>query len=473
MFLKYNFTLRKILKLKTMKTIYLLICFLLTYLVGSTQCWNKFSGGSYQSIALKSDGTMWGFGKNGGGIGWLIGSPTPTYVKEPTQIGNMSDWSSVGSGSEFNVALKTDGTLWAWGYNAYGQLGDGTTINKNSPIQIGTDTNWSKIAVGYNYCLALKTNGTLWAWGNNGTWQLGDGTKVNKNIPTQIGTATDWSQIAAGSAHSMAIKSNGTLWAWGYNNAGQVLGTSSTANVPSPTQVGSATNWSKVAVANSQTMAIKTNGTLWGWGYNFYGEMGNGTQSQNILMTQIGTETNWSDLSLGENHSIALKSNGTLWGWGRNQYGQLGNNLGLITTTPTQLNTTSNFTAISAGLEFSLASTSDNNLWGWGRNDMGQVGNGTLTQANATIVSCNTLSLLSNNIDFIKIFPNPTNSFIIIQNPEKRIINYVIITDLNGRKVKEQSQDTNKIDVHYLNSGIYLLQINAEGKNSIHKFIKN
>ncbi len=147
----------------------------------------------------------------------------------------FSLWEVVAAGFAHTVAIKTDGTLWAWGYNEYGQLGDGTWEDKNTPTQIGTDTDWEAVAAGDYHSLALKTDGTLWVWGNNGYGQLGDGTTVNKNIPTRIGIDTDWSAIAAGFYHTIALKSDDTLWAWGYNNYGQ-LG-DGTAWKDSPVQI--------------------------------------------------------------------------------------------------------------------------------------------------------------------------------------------------------------------------------------------
>ncbi len=154
--------------------------------------------------------------------------------------------------------LKSDGTLWAWGANNKGQLGDGTTASKPTPMQIGADKDWLAVATGTYmgaYVFALKTGGTAWAWGNNEFAQLGDGTTKNKSSPAQIGTAKDWVLIAPGNAHTLALKSDGTMWAWGLNNTGQ-LGDGTTVNRPSPVQIGTAKDWASFALGRSHSIAF-------------------------------------------------------------------------------------------------------------------------------------------------------------------------------------------------------------------------
>jgi len=242
---------------------------------------------------------------------------TESYVKAPVTA-------VIGAGINHSVTLKTDGTIWAWGYNYGGQLGDGTTVDKSSPVQAGSDTNWSSVAAGQYYTIAIKADGTLWAWGANNYGQLGDGTTTNSSSPIQVGADSDWSSVAAGYDHTIAVKTDGTLWAWGGNGLGQ-LGDGTTTNSSSPLQVGSDTNWSSVAAGLYYTIAIKTDGTLWSWGRNYLGQLGDGTTVDKSNPVQVGTDTNWSSVAGGSAYTIALKADGTLWSWGRNNnYGQLG-----------------------------------------------------------------------------------------------------------------------------------------------------
>jgi alpha-tubulin suppressor-like RCC1 family protein len=150
---------------------------------------------------------------------------------------------SVAAGDEFTVAVRRDGTLWAWGSNDWGQLGDGTFTARTSPEQIGTATDWASVAAGYSHTVAIRSDGTLWAWGYNNDGQLGDGTTTNNTSPEQIGTATDWASVTAGHQHTVAIRSDGTLWAWGDNSLGQ-LGDGKAPSISYvPEQIGTATNW--------------------------------------------------------------------------------------------------------------------------------------------------------------------------------------------------------------------------------------
>ncbi len=167
-------------------------------------------------------------------------------------------------------------------------MGDGTNANKNSPVQIGASTNWQSVTGGARYTLAIKTDGRLWAWGSNIYGQLGDGTNVNiKYSPIQIGSASNWQSVTAGYYHTLAIKTDGTLRAWGLNVEGQ-LGDGTNANKKSPVAIGgSATNWQSVAAGSYYTVSIKTDGGLWTWGWNEHGQLGNGTNANKNRPTAI------------------------------------------------------------------------------------------------------------------------------------------------------------------------------------------
>src|SRR3989344_6242212 len=235
------------------------------------------------------------------------------------------------------IAIKSDGTLWAWGYNLYGQLGDGTTSQRNSPVQIGTDNNRVSISAGGYHTIAIKSDGTLWAWGSNDSGQLGDGTYNNKTTPTQITTvAANWVSISTGGLHTLAIKSDGTLWAWGYNSGGQ-LGDGTATQRNSPVQIGTGNNWTSIAAGYYHTIAIKSDGTLWAWGYNGYGQLGDGTMVNKSSPAQIGTDNNWASIEAGGYHTLAIKSDGTLWAWGDNGYGQLGDGTNTDRFSPVQV----------------------------------------------------------------------------------------------------------------------------------------
>jgi alpha-tubulin suppressor-like RCC1 family protein len=298
------------------------------------------SAGSWHSIALKTDGTLWSWGANGVGqlgVGWTDG----TSANAPVQIGVYdsdgvllitadSDWSAVATAQSSTIGLKTNKTLWAWGLNNYGQLGDGTQTDRYTPRQIGTDSDWTRVATSWSHALGIKTSGALWAWGFN-----------YNSTPSLIVTDLDWSMIAAGSSgttsnYSLGIKTNGTLWAWGDNASGQ-LGLGDYVYRYTPTAVGTDSDWSTIAAGFEHNFGLKTNGTLWAWGDNYYVQLGVGDTIQRNTPTQVGTASDWSTISAGDTHTIGLKTNKTLWAWGFNNYGQLGLGDSINRSIPCQL----------------------------------------------------------------------------------------------------------------------------------------
>ena len=314
--------------------------------VGTLTDWKEISCGDDHYLTIKSNGTLWSWGYNG--YYGEVGLNNRTYAGSPVQIGSFSNWSKVYCGTDHSLSIKTDGTLWSWGRNGFGQLGQNDTTHRSSPAQVGSLTTWSQVAGGDSHSLALKTDGTLWCWGYNAYGQLGLGDRTYRSSPVQVGTLTNWSQVAGGFGHSLAIKTDGTLWSWGNNYPGQ-LGLGDITNRSSPVQVGSLTNWSQVFSSNgSSSSAIKTDGTLWSWGSNSYGKLGlNDTTSRNSPV-QVGTLTTWSQIACGYYHSLALKTDGTLWSWGGNSYGRLG--LGDFThrSSPAQIGSLTVWTKIAA-----------------------------------------------------------------------------------------------------------------------------
>ena len=291
--------------------------------LGLLTTWEQFSTSSYDCLAIKEN-TLWAWGLNEQGS---LGLNDRVSRSSPVQVGVLSDWSKVSSGGRHTIALKTDGTIWTWGYNFYGDLGIGTGGSgtyKSSPVQVGSLTDWSKVDARTNNCVALKTDGTLWAWGRNEFGQLGLGDIIHRSSPVQIGALTNWSDFDLGDDQTLAIKTDGTLWVWGRNNNGQ-LGDGTIVDKSSPVQIGSDTNWSWVAGANGWSVAIKSDGTIWSWGGDFDGHLGHGTVNVHLSSpVQIGSLTDWSKVEASVTITIATKTDGTLWAWGVNSYGSLG-----------------------------------------------------------------------------------------------------------------------------------------------------
>ena len=307
--------------------------------VGALTTWsNVFGGSSGSAFATKTDGTLWAWGANGTG---QLGLGNTTNRSSPVQVGALTDWSDakISSNRSITLAVKSNGTLWAWGLGGYGSLGNGNTTSRSSPVQVGALTNWAEVSVGFGNVLAVKTDGTLWSWGFGVEGGLGQGNTTNRSSPVQVGALTNWSKVVAIPHAGLATKTDGTLWAWGRNNVGQ-LGQGNTTNRSSPVQVGALTNWSKIAGSGSRYTgyysyiygffsSIKTDGTLWSWGFNQYAELGLGNTTNRSSPVQVGALTDWSKLSITSHAAYAsagnmtalIKTNGTLWAWGYRRNG--------------------------------------------------------------------------------------------------------------------------------------------------------
>ncbi len=333
-----------------------------------------FDTGVDHSLRVSSEGSLWAWGRND--ESWLGDGATADRLV-PTQLGLLTDWSSVSAKGSHSVAIKVDGSLWTWGNNDEGQLGDGTTADHYTPVRIGTDTDWWKISTGLYHTLALKTDGSLWAWGRGDDGEIGDGATSDRWTPTRIGSATDWVSVHGGGLHSIALKEDGSLWAWGSNWAGQ-LGDGTTANRLAPTRVGTDTDWRLVSTGVYHTLALRQDGSLWGWGHNIYGQLGDGTTSARYSPIRIGADSDWGSVSAGLYHTLALKTDSTLWAWGQNFSGQVGDDTTTDRTSPIRIGTASDWSAIAGG-GHSLAQKKDNSLWAWGNNSDGQLGDGTTT----------------------------------------------------------------------------------------------
>ena len=319
---------------------------------------------------------MWGLGSNGS-----LGQGNTTSYSSPVQVGALVTWTKVAVGYLIGIANKTDGTLWGWGYNNIGVLGVGNTTNYSSPVQIGALTNWSvNISCGQSSVAAIKTDGTLWTWGYSAQGQGGRGNTTSVSSPVQVGALTTWSKIAMGNNayHAAAIKTDGTLWTWGMNYAG-ALGLGNTTYYSSPVQVGALTTWSTVAAGYNCTSAIKTDGTLWAWGFNSVGQVGDGSTTNRSSPVQVGALTTWLSVACGGYHVIATKTDGTLWAWGKNSSGELGQGNTTNYSSPVQVGALTTWSKLGAGYQYSCAIKTDGTLWAWGQNNQGQLGVGNKT----------------------------------------------------------------------------------------------
>ena len=309
---------------------------------GSDFSYGTFAVAAEESGAfVRDNGTLWTMGQNSNG---QLGHNSTTYQSSPTQIPGTT-WTNTLACGPYNMAcVKTDGTLWTWGYNGAGDLGQGNTTRYSSPVQVpGTwATGINKLSAGSGNFQAIKADGTMWMWGSNGDGGLAQNNMTQYSSPRQVGTGSDWASVAThGWQGSAAIKTDGTLWVWGHNEAG-MLGINESApgngtQYSSPIQIPG-TTWSQVSVSGRRFMgAVKTDGTLWSWGKNSSGSLGQGNQTQYSSPVQVPGTTWTRVVALYGWQMLGTKSNGELWVWGDGGQGQTGQNNELAYSSPRQI----------------------------------------------------------------------------------------------------------------------------------------
>jgi alpha-tubulin suppressor-like RCC1 family protein len=277
--------------------------------VGGFCDWCQVSGGGNHSLGVRTGGTAWAWGNNSQGR--LGNNTTSGNQSSPVSVvGGFTDWCQVSAGLAHSLGVRTGGTAWAWGCNTCGILGDNTTVSKSSPVSVvGGFTDWCQISAGNQQSLAVRQNGTAWAWGCNGAGRLGDNTVVNKSSPVSVvGGFTDWCQVSTGLCFSLGVRQNGTAWGWGVNNFG-VLGTNSTVSRSSPVSVvGGFTDWCQISAGECFSLAVRTNGTAWAWGCNTKGQLGdNTTVSKSSPVSVVGGFTDWCQVSARTCFSLGLR----------------------------------------------------------------------------------------------------------------------------------------------------------------------
>jgi alpha-tubulin suppressor-like RCC1 family protein len=327
----------------------------------------SLSAGGFHTLALQSDGSLWAWGDNSSG---QLGDGSKEKRLTPVKVGD--GYAAVSCGYYHTLAIAANGTLYSWGRNSFGQLGNGTTKNSSTPRFVGEG--YVAVAAGVGHSLGLATNGSLYAWGYNFYGQLGDGSQAQSRSPVHIGEG--YQSIAAGSFHSLAVKSDGSLWAWGYNVYGQV-GNGTYENALVPVRIGE--GFVNVEAGRFHSLAVKNDGSLWAWGKNDSGQLGDGSMDNRSKPVLIGS--GYSAAAAGDHHSIALKSDGGAWTWGENSSGQLGDGTTAPSTTPKNIG--HGYTSVSAGNNHSLSLQANGNLLSWGRNSHGQIGDGS-TENSAT-----------------------------------------------------------------------------------------
>ncbi|HHT9110863.1 MAG TPA: RCC1 domain-containing protein [Candidatus Brocadiaceae bacterium] len=347
----------------------------------------QVSAGWEHTVALKSDGTVWTWGANKFG---QLGDGTTIAKSLPIQVGGISKVVAIDGGAGHTVAAKLDGTVWAWGLNNYGQLGDATTENKNIPVQVNGLLDIIAVACGGNHSVSLNRNGDVWTWGANEYGQLGIGGETSpgskKNKPEKINGLGGIIALACGGSHTIALSKDGEVYGWGCNQKGQI-GDGTNIKRTSPVKVNGLSGIIAITSGgalggdtNSHNLALKSDGTVWAWGSNSDGQLGDGTDTDRNIPVQVGGLSHVIAIAGGGAHSVALKSDGTVWAWGCNWAGQLGIGIPFSAKNkPVRVKHLSNIITIASGWMHSIAEKSDGTLYAWGYNELGELGDGTFT----------------------------------------------------------------------------------------------
>jgi alpha-tubulin suppressor-like RCC1 family protein len=347
----------------------------------------QFAAGYNHSLAVKLDGTVWAWGDNSVGE---LGDGTTTDRHTPVRVLNLSNIVSVAAGNGFSIALKSDNTVWTWGRNGNGQLGDGTTNTRHTPAMVPGLSNVLVIAAGLVSSYALRVGpggGEVWVWGDNSHGELGDGTTTDRHSPVQANIQYVLN-IAPGNYHVLALHFDGTLWAWGNNGSGQIgIGTAG-GNVLSPVQVN-LPGVTAISAGGMHSVAVDENNNIWTWGDNSTGQLGDGTttdkHSPQMLDPQLFNSIGIIGdgvvgIAAGYNHTLATTTDGAIWSWGANGQGQLGDGTKTDRHSPVSINGPTQGSFLTAGTKYSLISLNlDNTLDSWGNNGSGQVGDGSTT----------------------------------------------------------------------------------------------
>ncbi len=325
--------------------------------------WDNIQSGNGFVIAVKTDHTLWAWGRNDHG---QLGDGSTDDRKDPVAVEADKRWLKAAAGGSHALAIDTDGKLWAWGSNRYGQLGDGSKTDRKRPVMIGGDHNWSAVAAGDEHSLAIRDDGTLWSWGQNVAGKIGDGTTLTRTLPKRIGFDNDWSMIACGDNYSLALKRDGTLWSWGQNEFGQI-GQSAKVVTPEPSRIGKSDQWIRIAAAGETSFALRKDGTLWGWGYNGFGQLGDGSRNDVLTPKRLAAKQKWQAVYPGSRHTIAIDQQGRLWGWGNNDMHQLASTTAPSYLNPRMLSQASGWLSALPGENYTLALKPDRSFEAWGR----------------------------------------------------------------------------------------------------------
>lgn len=426
-----------------------------------SQIAQQISCGEFHSFLLCDNGDLYTFGHNAAG---QLGTGNYDYQTLPYHLESLPPISQAAGGGYHSLAVTDDGHVYSWGSSEYGQVGDGSQGTfYNTPQLISGIEDVIQVDAGRYFSAALKSDGTVWTWGRNDSGNLGHGNYDAATVPTQVMELTDIVSIECGSWSLFAIDSDGTVYCFGDNNF-SALGLGSdfptTYNTP---QTMNITDVIKIEAGYWHAIALKSDGTVWAWGTDAFGQLGQGQSGFGNIPIQVSSLTNIVDIAAGNGFCLAMDSEGTLFTWGDNIYGQLGNGTtGSFSNVPTILNGVSEVVEIACGDHHLLCLAENGELLGCGKNDGGQLGIGSNEDSNELVLSTNSCGLIDHtqNLSYaeLSLYPNPAAEEVFIG----AFSGYydLCVYDVTGKKVISGNFFGNQvIDVSRLNQGVYIFRI--------------
>lgn len=435
----------------------------------------SISAGASHGLTICSDSSLHSWGRNGFGE---LGDSTNITSLVSVPAKGPGGWVQLSSGGvDHSVALRKDGTVWCWGQNISGQLGDCTAVARNYPVQVhgpgnqGYLTGIKSIANGHlhHHTMVMKQDSTIWAWGFNNFGQLGDCTQVMRYTPVRTKVIDKAWKIAAGDIHSLALLYDSTVWAWGKNVNGQ-LGDSTTVDKLYPVKVKGLSGIIDIHAGEMHSMALRKDSTVWMWGLNYYGQLGDGTNFNSAVPVQVMNLDKVIAISSGEMFGLAIRDDSTLWAWGYNYFGQLGDGSMTDRWFPVQVQNLSGVTEAAGGRNHTLAKLSDGSIWSWGMATWGQTGTGgtgvppcyCLTSPVQVWGPCDIATAhdqMSLNPDF-SLYPNPSSEEVYIQCESYDQIFEINVFDVLGERVLSRNMlPPFRFSVNNLTPGLYFVHV--------------
>lgn len=351
----------------------------------------------YHILVLKANGEVWAWGRNTKGA---LGDNTITDKSSPASVVGGHSFIQVSGGLHtygFSFGLKSDGSLWAWGENTQGNLGDNTGIHRSSPVSVVGNHSFTRVSAGRYHTAALKADGSVWCWGYNSHGALGDNTVTDKSSPVSVVGGHSFVEISAGSDRSFSRKADGTVWSWGSQNYNQGngaggLGDGTLSNRSSPVSIVGNHSFIQISALTGDEgdgcIGLKADGSAWVWGYNNKGQLGNNTSGAGTHTTSpvsvVGGHS-FTEVSGSWYHGAGLKADGSVWTWGLGSSGQLGDNAANDRSSPVSVVGAHSFVQLTRGIQSMSARKANGEVWSWGENTYGQLGDNTVSPKSSPV----------------------------------------------------------------------------------------